>query len=101
MRKIYLFQTFSLTVIALLAGCASEPAPAPQPEPIISGDAMLRESEGMAKLGGRWQEGKNMVERGNALVEEGKAKTAEGQRMIAEGDKIIRESEEQYKGLKK
>ena len=101
MRKIYPFHAVSFLLIILTAGCASGPDPAPKPEPIISGDAMLRESEGMAKLGSRWQEGKNMVDQGNALVEEGRAKITEGQRMIAEGNKIIHESEEQYKGLKK
>lgn len=86
---------------SMLAGCASEPAPVAKPEPIISGDIMLRESEGMAKLSNRWQTGKGMVDKGNALVEEGEAKIAEGHRLIEEGNKVIRESEQQYKGLKK
>lgn len=85
----------------LVAGCASEPAPVAKPDPIISGDTMLRESEGMAKLSNRWQSGKDMVDKGNALVEEGEAKIAEGHRLIDEGNKIISESEQQYKGLKK
>lgn len=82
-------------------GCASEPAPAPSPEQIISGEAMLRESQGIASLGERWKNGKQMVDRGNAMVSEGEAKIEEGHRLIAEGNKIISESEQNYKGIKK
>lgn len=82
-----------------LAACASEPAPTP--EPLLSGEAMIRESQGMANLGERWNSGKQLVERGNKLVREGDAKIAEGNRMIDEGNKIIRESEENYKNIKK
>lgn len=85
----------------LIVGCAAEPTPPPKAEPIISGDTMLRESQGIASLGERWQTGKEMVERGNAMVNEGEAKISEGNRMIAEGNKIIRESEENYKSIKK
>lgn len=91
---------FACTIL-ILGGCASDPAPVAKPEPIISGDTMLRESEGMAKLGSRWQSGKDMVDKGNSLIKEGEAKISEGNRLIDEGNKIIRESEQQYKGLKK
>jgi hypothetical protein len=91
----------SACTILILGGCASEPTPAVKPEPIISGDTMLRESEGMAKLGSRWQSGKDMVDKGNSLIKDGEAKISEGNRLIDEGNKIIRESEQQYKGLKK
>ena len=95
--QLFLAMTF---VILFLAGCASEPVPVTKPEPIISGDTMLRESEGMAKLSNRWQSGKDMVDKGNALVEESEAKISEGHRLTDERNKIIRESEQQYKGLK-
>jgi hypothetical protein len=85
----------------LIIGCASEPAPAPKPEPIISGETMLRESQGIASLGDRWKSGKQLVDRGTHMVSEGQAKIAEGNRLIAEGNKIIRESEENYKSIKK
>jgi hypothetical protein len=103
MLKNYLTHYFltGICATALLAGCASEPVPVAKPYPIISGDTMLRESEGMAKLGSRWQSGKDMVGKGNSLVEEGEAKISEGHRLIDEGNKIIHESEQQYKGLKK
>ena len=93
------FLTF-FSVLSLLSGCASEPAPTPKAEPMISGDAMLRESEGIAKLGDRWQYGKDLVDQGKVMVEEGKAKITEGNRLIDEGNKIIKESEERYKTLK-
>ena len=86
----------------LLGGCASEPlpAPAPAPEPIISGEQMLRESQGIASLSDRWKKGKQLVDRGNVLVHEGQNKIDEGNRMIEEGEKIKRESEESYKNIK-
>jgi hypothetical protein len=86
----------------LIVACASDPAPvAPKAEPIISGDVMQRESEGIAKLSDRWKSGKDMVDSGTAMVNEGHAKISEGNRMIDEGNKIIRESEEHYKSIKK
>ncbi len=86
----------------LLGGCASDPlpAPAPEPEPIISGEQMLRESQGIASLSDRWKKGKQLVDRGNILVREGQNKIDEGNRMIEEGEKIKRESEESYKNIK-
>jgi hypothetical protein len=101
MKKSLSFQRHHLVfcVPLLIFGCASEPAPAP--EPIISGDTMIRESQGIANLGERWQAGKQMVDRGTAMVSDGEAKMDEGKRMIEEGNKIIRESEEHYKSIKK
>lgn len=94
-----------LSFTLLLSGCASEPlpepTPAPAPTPIISGEQMLQESKGIASLSERWQNGKNMVERGNKMVRDGQNKIDEGNRMIEEGQKIIQESEETYKNIKK
>lgn len=84
----------------LLIGCASEPTPPPAQEKILSGEQMLRDSQGIAQLGTRWQEGKQMVERGQALQREGQAKIDEGRGLIEEGQKIMRESEENYKSIK-
>ncbi|MDO9105654.1 MAG: hypothetical protein Q7U57_11920 [Methylovulum sp.] len=84
----------------LIAGCASErPAPM-QAMPIISGEQMLRDSQGIAHLSERWKNGKQMVERGNGLVRDGQAKIDEGNRLIEEGSKVVRESEESYKNIK-
>lgn len=83
----------------LFGGCASDPAPAPAP--ILSGEQMLSESQGIANLGDRWKKGKQMVDRGNILVREGQNKIDEGNRMIEEGEKIKSESEESYKNIKK
>jgi len=82
-----------------LVGCASDPAPASAP--IISGEQMLSESQGIANLGDRWKKGKQMVDRGNMLVREGQNKIDEGNRMIEEGEKVKLESEESYKSIKK
>lgn len=93
-----------LGAVLLTVGCASEPVSdtlAQQPEPIISGDSMLRESEGIAKLSDRWKNGKDMIERGTAMVNDGEAKIAEGKRMISEGNKIIQESEAGYKSIRR
>lgn len=89
-----------IACLALLAsGCASEPKPAA--EPILSGEEMLRESQGLASLGDRWKKGKQMVDQGNVLVSEGQSKIDEGKRMIEEGQKVMRESEENYKTIKR
>ncbi|WAK03947.1 hypothetical protein [Methylobacter sp. YRD-M1] len=90
----------SLAIVSLpllLAGCASDQPP---PAPILSGDQMMRESQGMAQLGNRWQQGKRMVEQGQNLQAEGQAKIDEGRRMVDEGQKIMRESEDGYKNIK-
>ncbi|MEQ1530523.1 MAG: hypothetical protein ABL925_14505 [Methylococcales bacterium] len=94
--------TLSLILLPLLlGGCASEPVPAPKTAPIISGEVMLRESQGIANLSERWKAGKQLVDRGTTMVNEGEAKIADGNRLIAEGNKIIQESEENYKNIKK
>jgi hypothetical protein len=85
----------------LMSGCASEPAAPPTQEKILSGDQMLRDSQGIAQLGSRWQEGKQMVENGQALQRDGQLKIDQGRAMIEEGQKIMRESEEGYKTIKK
>ena len=86
--------------VLMITGCATEhPQPA-QPIKVISGEQMLRDSQGIAHLSERWKSGKQQVERGNALVREGQAKIDEGNRMIEEGTKIVRESEESYKNIK-
>jgi len=91
--------TTSCLALILLAGCASSPAP--EPAPILSGEEMLRESQGIANLGDRWKKGKQLVDRGNVLVREGQSKMDEGKRMIEEGEKVMLESEENYKNIKK
>jgi hypothetical protein len=85
--------------ILALSGCASEPAP--EPEPLISGEEMLRESQGIANLGDRWKKGKQLVDRGNAMIAEGQNKMNEGRRVVEEGERMMRESEESYKSIKK
>ncbi|MCQ8183247.1 hypothetical protein NP603_19190 [Methylomonas sp. SURF-1] len=97
----YLLVSLILPVsVLLVGGCASEPAPKASAEKILSGEQMLRDSQGIAQLGSRWQEGKQMVERGQAMQREGQIKIDEGRNLIEEGQKIMRESEEGYKNLK-
>jgi hypothetical protein len=100
-RFILTVSTFSLPL--LLVGCASAPAPQPvapaQPK-IVSGDQMFRDSQGIAQLGSRWQDGKQMVDKGTALQRQGQAEIDQGQTLINEGQKIMQETEEGYKNLK-
>lgn len=85
-----------------IMGCASKPVePPPQPQPkLVSGEQMLRDSQGIAQLGGRWQEGKQMVDKGQAMQRQGQAQIDQGQTLINEGQKIMQESEEGYKNIK-
>lgn len=85
----------------LISGCASEPTPSPASEKILSGEQMLRDSQGIAQLGSRWQEGKQMVEKGLAMQRDGQLKIDQGRAMVEEGQKIMLESEEGYKSIKK
>jgi hypothetical protein len=78
--------------------CASEKAPSPK---LLSGDQILRESQGMALIGQRHQEGENLVRQGEDLIKQGRAQIAEGERMIGEGRRIISESEQGYGELKR
>ena len=96
----------NLTVAAvalLLSACASEPVPVAEPVavPVLSGEQMLSESQGLANLGVRWKKGKELIDRGNILVREGRNKIDEGNRMIQEGEQVQRESEESYSNIKK
>lgn len=95
-----LFHVLWLSSVFIIAGCASDPVAPTAPEPVISGETMLRESQGIAHLSERWKSGKQLVDNGRQRVREGEAKIAEGNRMIEEGNKIIRESEESYKNIK-
>ncbi|WKJ91122.1 hypothetical protein QZJ86_03070 [Methylomonas montana] len=101
MRKIKL-NTPVLLVTLMAAGCASEPAAPVKPaaDKILSGEQMLRDSQGIAQLGSRWQEGKQMMERGQTMQRDGQAKIDEGRNLVEEGQKIMRESEEGYKNIK-
>jgi len=97
----YFTSPLNLVTVCLalqLGGCASDPVLTQ--EPIVSGEQMLRESQGIANLGDRWKKGKQLVEKGDALVREGKSKIDEGNRMIQEGERIKLESEESYKIIK-
>lgn len=95
-----IFPLALISTTLLVSGCASKKTE-PLPEQILSGDQMLRTSEGMAHLGSRWQQGKQMVDNGQQIQLEGQAKIEEGRRLIEEGQKIMRESEEAYKNIKK
>jgi hypothetical protein len=99
-------ETLTLKIVTLLAastivGCASDKAPPPAPPKPLSGEQILRESEGMAQLGKRYQEGEALVRKGDELVRQGQARITEGERLIEQGKAIMRESEQGYGELKK
>ena len=91
----------SIFFAQLFCACSSQPPVQPvEPAKIVSGDVMLRDSQGIAQLGSRWQEGKQKVDKGQALQRQGQAEIDQGQILIDEGQKIMRESEEGYKNIK-
>ena len=91
----------SIFFALLFSACSSQPPVEPvQPTKIVSGDVMLRDSQGIAQLGSRWQEGKQKVDKGQAMQRQGQAEIDQGQTLIDEGQKIMRESEEGYKNIK-
>ena len=102
MRNISRFK-HSITIICLpflITGCASKPVEPPAQPKIVSGEQMFRDSQGIAQLGSRWQEGKQMVDKGQALQRQGQAEIDQGQTLVNEGQKIMQESEEGYKNIK-
>ena len=91
----------SIFFTLLFSACSSQPPVQPvEPAKIVSGDVMLRDSQGIAQLGSRWQEGKQKVDKGQSLQRQGQAEIDQGQTLIDEGQKIMRESEEGYKNIK-
>jgi len=109
MRKTNRFTYILPTICSalLITACSSQPVQPPPPPAsapvapkVFSGDQMLRDSQGIAQLGSRWQEGKQKVDKGQTLQRQGQAQIDEGQLLIDEGQKIMRESEEGYKTLK-
>lgn len=102
MREFNLATIFlAIGLMPLFSGCAGEPPLQPKAEKaVFSGEQMLRDSQGIAQLGSRWQEGKHMVENGQNLQRQGQAKIDEGRTLIEEGQKIMRESEDGYKNIK-
>ncbi|MBD9354650.1 hypothetical protein [Methylomonas albis] len=101
MRRLRL-NTSVILLTLMVAGCAGEPVAPTKPaaDKILSGEQMLRDSQGIAQLGSRWQEGKQMVERGQTMQREGQVKIDEGRNLVEEGQKVMRESEEGYKNIK-
>jgi hypothetical protein len=96
-----MFRITAIVGLSLLSACASdEPLPSPKPTP-LSGEQILRESQGMAQLGERYKQGESLMHEGESQVDQGKKLMAEGQRMIADGKRIMREAEQGYGEIKK
>jgi hypothetical protein len=86
--------------IMLLTACASDKPIPRQPKP-LSAEQILRESQGMAQLGQKYNEGESMVRDGESLVSQGNQLIVEGQKKMTEGRRIMQESEQGYGEIKK
>jgi uncharacterized phage infection (PIP) family protein YhgE len=87
----------------LLSACATEKPQTPPMPPAakaLSGEQILRESQGMAALAQRFKEGEARVQQGEQLVEKGNQQVAEGRRLINEGRQMIQEAEKGYGNIK-
>lgn len=90
-----------MVLLVGLSACAAEPPAPPKiaPRP-LSGEQILRESQGMAQLGQRHNEGESLIKSGEDMIAQGNQMVAEGQRKISEGKKIVQESEQGYGAIK-
>lgn len=71
----------SASLMMLISGCASEPT---------LGDAMIEQGPVSAELGKQWNEGNQMVIKGEKLVKKGKEQIEDGEDEIKKGNKLIR-----------
>ena len=95
-----LSRSLSLVGFFVLSGCGAEtPIVKPTPKP-LSGEQIIRESQGMAQLGQRHNEGESLIKSGEDMIAQGNQMVAEGQRKISEGKRIIQESEQGYGAFK-
>jgi hypothetical protein len=88
-----------MVLLVWLSACATEPPPKIAPRP-LSGEQILRESQGMAQLGQRHNEGESLIKSGEDMIAQGNQMVADGQRKISEGKKIVQESEQGYGAIK-
>lgn len=95
-------RSLTLLPLLLITACATEKVPiSPQPtSKSLSGEQMLRESQGMAQLAQRFKEGEALVHQGEQLVEKGNQQIVEGKRLISEGKRITEEAEKGYGDIK-
>lgn len=90
-----------LSSVMLISACATDK---PQPATVIkplSGEQILRESQGMAQLGQKYNDGERMVQEGESLVSQGNQLISDGQKKITEGRRIMQETEQGYGEIKK
>ena len=92
--------TFLFCGMLFLTACASD-KPVPRPPKPLSAEQIIRESQGMAQIGQKYNEGESMVRDGEALVSQGNQLIAEGQKKMTEGRRIMQESEQGYGEIKK
>jgi hypothetical protein len=96
-----LSRNLSLICFFVFSGCAAETPTVVKPVPRpLSGEQIMRESQGMAQLGQRHNEGESLIKSGEDLINQGNQMVAEGQRKVSEGKRIIQESEQGYGAFK-
>tara|TARA_R110001592_G_scaffold137594_1_gene355775 strand:- start:75 stop:380 length:306 start_codon:yes stop_codon:yes gene_type:complete len=69
-----------LTLLTLVAGCASEPT---------VGDLISRHGKNYEDIGKQWNKGNDMLVRGQELVKKGQQQVIDGNENIEDGEELI------------
>ena len=85
MTKSAITRSFILIACCTAAGCASK-------SPSF-GDSIQAEGKAVADLGEKWDDGQDMIKKGNKLIREGNEQVDEGNEDVAEGRRLVKSGE--------
>lgn len=103
--KVFFYICVLFTSFGLLSGCSSTSSQK------TVGDAMLMEGMNAQELGKKWNEGNDLISKGEKMklkgqekiedgyeeIDEGKALISKGNRLVSQGQEMMQESEATFK----